>query len=164
MFSEKIKKLSLAKILAKGFIVLVIGAILWIPLYNIFINKVPVPGLEKQLPFDRNCTYNNTLHYLSKVDPDDPVWHEVISENQASGYAWAFFQNRCNITVFLPLERGQTGLHRMNDGQGNEYVVWSFYVMQIAQGPGNLFGGIYRRGSLWIDAHSGTILSFIELG
>lgn len=145
-------------------LVVLAGIILFssIVIFNIVINKIPLPGFERQLPPEPTSGFNYSLKYSSKVTADDPVRNSLLTENQAWDYAWSFYHNKQGMTILLPLEKRSLGLFRFTDQQNNQYTVWTFNVIQNDHRI-YFYTGLNTGGIISIDAYTGNILSFDEV-
>lgn len=155
-------KLSWIKYLVVGLILAGIIIFSSIVIFNIVINKIPLPGQEKQLPYEPISGFNYSLKYSNKVPANDPERDYLLTEDQAWEYAWSFYHNKQGMTLFLPLEKRSVGLHRFTDQQNNQYTVWAFNVIQNDHRV-YFFTGCNKGGIINIDAYTGNILSFSEV-
>jgi hypothetical protein len=155
-------KLSWIKFLIAGVVLAIVIIFSSIVLFNIVINKIPLPGFEKSIPIEPISGFNSSLHYLDQVAPHDPVRKDLLTEDQAWGYAWPFFHNKNGITLFLPMEKRSLGLHKLIDSENNQYLVWAFDVMQNDYRV-YFITGCTHGGTIDIDANTGKILSFTEV-
>jgi hypothetical protein len=154
-------KLSWIKYLIVGVILVVIIFFSSIVIFNVVINKIPLPGMERQLLYEPISGFNYSLTYLNNVSANDHERSFLLSEDQAWEYAWSFYHNKKGMTLFLPLEKRSLGLHRLTDQQNHQYTVWGFNVIQNDHSV-FFITGCTKGGIIDIDAYSGNILSFSE--
>lgn len=90
------------------------------------------------------------------LDPDLTLV-PTISEENATVIAKSVFASK-GITNILPSEWVPWGLHIMTDQNKTQHLTWAFDVTHRTGKPQYLTGG-----TLYIDAHNGTIVGYAEI-
>lgn len=126
-----------------------------IGIYNMNMSKIPIIGPDILNPYPKLLnTYSLPANYTS-IALDDPVRENLLTEDQAWGYAWGFLRDRDNFKIFLPFEKYSPGLQRITDDSGNNYLVWVFGARQNSY---PFFQDETHGGMIIVDAQNGTIL------
>jgi hypothetical protein len=127
-----------------------------IALFNAIVYKIPVFGPDKPSTFPELNTYSRPIQFTD-IAIDDPVRKNLLTEDQAWEYTWAFLHDRIGFKIFLPMEKRTAGLRQIVDDKGNQYLVWDFYARQ-GERPFFLYQKFILGGNIYIDAHDGHVL------
>lgn len=96
-----------------------------IALFNVVYN-VPVFGPDKPTTLPELNTKSRPNQF-STIAIDDPVRKDLLTEDQAWEYTWAFLHDRVGFKIFLPMYKHSAGLHKVIDDKGNQYLAWDFF-------------------------------------
>jgi hypothetical protein len=144
------------KFLIIGVILTGILLLLAIALFNVVVNKVPVFGPDKPTMLPELNTKSRPNQF-STIAIDDPVRKDLLSEDQAWEYTWAFLHDRVGFKIYLPMYKHSAGLHKVIDDQGNQYLTWVFSVDQEKR-PFLVYKEYTLGGVISVDAHDGHVL------
>jgi hypothetical protein len=127
-----------------------------IALFNSIVYKIPVFGPDKPSTFPELNTYSRPIQFTD-IAIDDPVQKDLLTEDQAWEYTWAFLHDRVGFKIFLPMEKDTAGLRQIVDDKGNQYLTWVFFVEQEKR-PFLVYNEYLLGGVIFIDAHDGHVL------
>jgi hypothetical protein len=144
------------KFLIIGVILTGILLLLAIALFNVVVNKVPVFGPDKPTMLPELNTKSRPNQF-STIAIDDPVRKDLLSEDQAWEYTWAFLHDSVGFKIYLPMYKHSAGLHKVIDDQGNQYLTWVFSVDQEKR-PFLVYKEYTLGGVISVDAHDGHVL------
>jgi hypothetical protein len=127
-----------------------------IALFNVVVYKVPIFRPDKPTTLPELNTKSRPVN-STDIAIDDPIRKNLLTEDQAWEYTWAFLHDRVGFKIFLPMEKRSAGLRQIIDDKGNQYLVWDFYVKQVER-PYLVYPQFSLGGVISIDAHDGHVL------
>ena len=127
-----------------------------IALFNAVVYNVPVFGPDKPTTLPELNTKSRPNQF-STIAIDDPVRKDLLTEDQAWEYTWAFLHDRVGFKIFLPMYKHSAGLHKVIDDKGNQYLTWDFSVEQ-GKRPFLVYKEYTLGGVISVDAHDGHVL------
>ena len=154
-------KFSWNKSLIIGICLIIIFIFSSIAGFNILIKKVPLQFQDP--PINVIPLYKATTDIKwNKVSTDYSVPNtSIISEDQAWKNAWAFYQKKMGMTMFLPMKKYSSGLYTITDENKTQFLAWNFDVMQNDRRF--LIEGCNHGGRVFVDAYTGKIIYFFEV-
>jgi hypothetical protein len=132
-----------------------------IALFNVVVYNVPVFGPDKPTTLPELNTISRPNQF-STIAIDDPVRKDLLTEDQAWEYTWAFLHDRVGFKIFLPMEKRNGVLNKIVDDKGNQYLVWDFYARQ-GKRPFLVYQEFILGGVIIIDAHDGHVLWYAAI-
>ena len=154
-------KLHWIKYLIVGVILTGIIILPAIALFNVVVYNVPVFGPDKPTTLPELNTKSRLIND-TEIAIDDPMRKNLLSEDQAWEYTWAFLHDRIGFEIFLPMYKHSAGLHKVIDDKGNQYLVWVFSVEQ-GKRPFLLYKEYILGGVIYVDAHDGHVLWYAAI-
>ena len=149
-------KLHWIKYLVAGIILTGIIILPAIAFFNVVVYKIPVFGPDKPTTLPELNTKSRPIQFTA-VAIDDPVRKNLLTEDQAWEYAWAFLHDRVGFKIFLPMEKRNGILNKIVDDKGNQYLAWDFFIKQ-KECPFLIYEQFNLGGNIYIDAHDGHVL------
>ena len=154
-------KLHWIKYLIVGIILTGIIILPAIALFNVVVYKIPFLGPEKPTTLPELNTKSRLVND-TKIAIDDPVRDDLLTEDQAWEYTWAFLHDRVGFKIFLPMEKSTAGLRQIVDDKGNKYLAWDFYARQ-GERPFLVYEEFILGGVIFIDAYDGHVLWYAAI-
>jgi hypothetical protein len=127
-----------------------------IALFNVIVYKVPVFGPDKPTTLPELNTKSRLVND-TEIAIDDPMRKNLLSEDQAWEYTWAFLHDRIGFEIFLPMYKHSAGLHKVIDDKDNQYLTWVFSVEQ-GKRPFLVYKEYTLGGVIYVDAYDGHML------
>ena len=149
------------KYLVAGIILTGIIILPAIALFNAVVYKIPVFGPDKPTTLPELNTKSRLINDTN-IAIDDPMRKNLLSEDQAWEYTWAFLHDRVGFKIFLPMEKRNGVLNKIVDDKGNQYLVWDFYARQRER-PILIYEQFILGGVIIIDAHDGHVLWYAAI-
>jgi hypothetical protein len=149
-------KLHWIKYLVAGIILTAIIILPAIAFFNVVVYKIPVFGPDKPMTLPELNTKSRPVNDI-EIAIDDPVRKNLLSEDQAWEYTWAFLHDRIGFEIFLPMYKHSAGLHKIIDDKDNLYLTWDFSVEQ-GKRPFLVYQEYTLGGVIYVDAHDGHVL------
>jgi len=149
-------KLHWIKYLIVGVILTGIIILPAIALFNVVVYNVPVFGPDKPTTLPELNTISRPIQFTA-IAIDDPLRSNLLTEDQAWEYTWAFLHDQVGFRIFLPMDKHNGGLHKVIDDKGNQYLTWDFSVEQ-GKRPFLIYQDYTLGGIIFIDAHDGHVL------
>jgi len=97
-----------------------------IALFNVVVYNVPVFGPDKPTTLPELNTKSRLVND-TEIAIDDPIRKNLLTEDQAWEYTWAFLHDRVGFKIFLPIYKHSAGLHKVIDDKGNQYLNMVFF-------------------------------------
>jgi len=132
-----------------------------IALFNAVVYNVPIFGPDKPTTLPELNTKSRP-HQFTNIAIDDPIRKDLLTEDQAWEYTWAFLHDRVGFKIFLPMEKRNGVLNKIVDDKGNQYLVWDFYARQRER-PILIYEQFILGGVIIIDAHDGHVLWYAAI-
>jgi len=154
-------KLHWIKYLIVGVILTGIIILPAIALFNVMVYNIPVFGPDKPTTLPELNTKSRLVNGTG-IAIDDPVRKNLLTEDQAWEYTWAFLHDRVGFKIFLPMEKRNGILKRIVDDKGNEYLTWIFSVEQ-GKRPFLVYKEYTLGGVIYVDAHDGHVLWYAAI-
>ena len=149
-------KLQWIKYLVAGIILAGIIILPAIALFNVVVYKIPVFGPDKPTTLPELNTISRPIQFTD-IAIDDPARKNLLTEDQAWEYTWAFLHDQVGFRIFLPMYKHSAGLHKVIDDKGNQYLTWVFSVEQ-GKRPFLVYKEYTLGGVIYVDAHDGHVL------
>ncbi len=149
-------KLHWIKYLVAGILLTGIIILPAIALFNAVVYNVPVFGPDKPTTLPELNTKSRLVNSTA-IAIDDPLRSNLLTEDQAWEYTWAFLHDQVGFRIFLPMDKHNGGLHKVIDDKGNQYLTWDFSVEQ-GKRPFLIYQDYTLGGIIFIDAHDGHVL------
>ncbi len=149
-------KLRWIKFLTAGLLLIYLLIFSAITIYNMVAYQIPVFGPDKPTTLPE-LNAKSRLVNDTNIAIDDPMRKNLLTEEQAWEYTWAFLHDRVGFKIFLPMYKHSAGLHRVIDDKGNQYLTWVFSVEQEKR-PYLVFKEYTLGGVIYVDANDGHVL------
>jgi hypothetical protein len=85
-----------------------------IALFNVVVYKVPIFRPDKPTTLPELNTKSRPVN-STDIAIDDPIRKNLLTEDQAWEYTWAFLHDRVGFKIFLPMEKRSAGLRQIID-------------------------------------------------